>query len=92
MTKERKKKVSLEDVFGAVNNLEKKFDEKFDVLDKKFDALAVRVENLERSHRDMGLQLDRLEHKVDLCIEGFGALNERMAKLEDRVTILEDRS
>ena len=69
--------------------IDKKFNKRFDAVDKKFDALEVRIENLEKSHRNMGLQLDKLEHKFDLCIEGFGGLNDRTSKLEGRVSILE---
>ena len=68
------------------------FDKRFDAADKKVETLGVRMENLEKSHRNMGLQLDKLEHKFDLCIEGFGGLNERTSKIEGRVSILEGRA
>jgi len=96
MIKKENNKASLEGVMKALENLGKKVDavdKKVDAVDqkfdKRFDALEVRMENLKRSHRNMGLQLDKLEHKFDLCIEGFGGLNERTSKIEGRVSILE---
>jgi chromosome segregation ATPase len=89
MIKKEKSQPSLESIMSALGSLDKKFDKRFDGADKRFDALEVRIENLERSHRNMGLQLDKLEHKFDLCIEGFGGLNEQASKLEGRVSIFE---
>ena len=89
MIKKENNKASLEGVMKALENLGKKVDAVDKKVDKRFDALEVRMENLERSHRNMGLQLDKLEHKFDLCIEGFGGLNERTSKIEGRVSILE---
>jgi len=94
MIKKEEKKNPLESISVLLKSIDGRLngiDRRFDALDKKFDALEVRVENVERSQRNMGVQLDRLEHKIDLCIEGFGALNERSTKLEDRVSVLEGR-
>ena len=99
MIKKENNKASLEGVMKALENLDKKVgivDKKVDAVDKKFDkklnALDVRMENLERLQRNTGVQLDKLEDKMDLCIEGFGSLNERSTKIEDRVSILEEKA
>ena len=55
-------------------------------------SLDERVGRVEESVRKIGVHLDKLEDKFDLCIEGFGTLNERSEKMEDRVTILEGRA
>ncbi|MGD1003168.1 MAG: hypothetical protein ABR884_01160 [Minisyncoccia bacterium] len=89
MIKKENNKDSSESVLCALGNLDKKFDKRFDAVDKRLDILEVRMENLERSHRNTGVQLDKLEHKFDLCIEGFGGLNERTSRIEGRVSILE---
>lgn len=55
------------------------------------ESLDERLERVEISQRKAGVQLDRLEYKFDLCLEGFGSLKERADKIEDRVGILDSK-
>lgn len=55
------------------------------------ESLDERLERVESSQRKTGVQLDRLEGKFDLCIEGFSSLKERTDKIEERVSVLENR-
>jgi hypothetical protein len=84
MIEEQKEKISLEGLDKRIDGLEIRID-KFEKDTKS------RFDRMDESQRKIGFQLERLDHKFDLCFEGFGSLKERTDLLEDRVAKLEER-
>ena len=87
MIKKEEKKVTLEDI----NNSLKSIDKRFDSLDKKVDHLGIRADNLDRSYHYIGVQMEKLETKFDLALEGYGSLKELGEKMNERLNVLEGR-
>ena len=63
-----------------ISFLGKKFDridEKFESIDKKFEAVD---EKFETMRREIGVQFEAMDHKIDLLIEGMIGTNQTISK------------
>lgn len=71
---------SIDKKFDAIDKKFDAIDKKFDAIDKKFDAIDKKFdavdEQFETMRREIGVQFEAMDHKIDLLIEGMVGANQ----------------